>query len=337
MQQLQKLPTRQRKIVFYGLMIGGVVALVLITVWLIFGAINSQENRSSIPLGDGITVREFSQLLDDDAYPAAVSAGNGVIVTGSYQTGVLWTIDENGTATEIPGTRDAIGAVAGLAVAPDNTIYIVDQLDSDPRTGGGDVKRLSPEGEIDTLPAIPDEQGFVAPDDIMVDPAGNIYVSDRGRDEVWRFRNGEAVLWWKSPTVEGADTYAPTGLAYDASTDTILITDSSLDAIYRVSLDGTTTEVLYQHGNRPNTPTLDGITVMPDGTIYVAALGQDGIARLDNGELTYIAGLFRGPSDVDYNPADGNLYVTNFDSGSLVVPGLSPRLPFTIDQIGLGG
>ena len=78
-----------------------------------------------------------------------------------------------------------------------------------------------------------------------------------------------------------------------------------------------------------------GTLIEPDGTIYVAALTQDGIVRLDGDSLTYIAGLFRGSSDVDYSPTANALFVTNFDSGALVVPGLSPRLPFTIDVVRL--
>jgi sugar lactone lactonase YvrE len=337
MERLQKLSTGQRKIVFYLLMIGGVVALGAITLWLIFGAINSQDNQTSVGVAESVTVREYTQLPDNDAYPASVTVGGDAVTTGSYVTGTIWEINSDGTVREIPGTRDAIGSVVGLATGPDGTIYIVDQIDADPRTGGGDVKRLQTDSTLSNFADIPDERGFVAPDDVTVDSQGNVYVSDRGRDEVWRFDPaGSGVLWWKSPTIEGATEYAPTGLAYDASTDTILITDSSLNIIYRVSMDGATTETLYQHGTRPNEPVFDGITTAPDGTIYVAALAQDGVARLDGDTLTYVAGLFRGPSDVVFNPANGRLYVTNFDSGALVVPGLSPRLPFTIDEVTLG-
>jgi sugar lactone lactonase YvrE len=338
MQRIQQLPPGQRRAVFWGIMIGGVVALVLLTIWLIFGAINSQDDRDSLALAEGVTVRVYAELPGNDVYPAAVAALPQVgAITGSYQTGALWSIATDGTATEIASSREAIGAVAGLAVAPDGTLYIVDQLDADPRTGGGDVKKWSPNSAVMPFATIPDEQGFVAPDDVTVDAQGNVYVSDRGRDEVWRFNSDGSggVAWWTSPALEGAEQYAPTGLAYDSANDAILISDSSLNIIYRVSLDGANTEVVYQHGDRPDEPVFDGVTAAPDGTIYVAALGQDGIARVDGDSLTYIAGLFRGPSDVDYSPTANALFVTNFDSGALVVPGLTPRLPFTIDLVSL--
>ena len=337
-QRIQQLPQRQRRIAFWGIMIGGVLLLVLVTIWLIFGAINSQDNRDSVSLVEGITVKMYAKLPDDDAYPAAVvSKADGTVLAGSFKTGTIWSLAADGTVTEIPGTRDAIGAVSGLTVTPDGIVYIVDQDDADPRTSGGSLKKLASDGTITPFAGIDDGRGFVSPDDVTVDPAGNVYVSDRGRDEVWRFNldGTGGIAWWKSPEITGAKEYAPTGLAYDAAHKAILITDSSNNVIYRVSLDGATTETVYSHGDRPNAPVFDGITATLDGTIYVAALAQDGVARVDGDDLAYVAGLFRGPSDVDYSPSANALYVTNFDSGALVVPGLAPRLPFTIDVVNL--
>ena len=48
--------------------------------------------------------------------------------------------------------------------------------------------------------------------------------------------------------------------------------------------------------------------------------------------LVYIAGLFRGPSDVDYAAPD-KLYVTNWDQFSLAVTASKPSLPFALDVI----
>jgi DNA-binding beta-propeller fold protein YncE len=336
-QRLQQLPPMQRRIAFWGIIAGGVLALVVITVWLIFTTINSQDNRVSVSLLDGVTVKEYAQLPGDDAYPEAVAVNplTDTVLAGSFKTGTIWSINGDGNVTEIPGSHGAIGAVSGLAVGADGSVYIVDQVDADPRTSGGDLKKLSPDGTIDPFAGIADGQGFLTPDDVTVDLAGNVYVSDRGRDEVWRFDpdGSGGIAWWKSPEIAGAKEYAPTGLAYDPANNAVLITDSSNNIIYRVSLDGADTEVVYQHGTRPDAPPFDGITVTPDGIIYVAALARDGIARVDGDNLTYVAGLFRGSSDVDYAPAANALFVTNFDSGALVVPGLSPRLPFTIDEV----
>ena len=211
-------------------------------------------------------------------------------------------------------------------------------MDTDPRTGGGSVRRMAPDGTITIFAESFDERGFVAPDDVTLDANGYVYVSDRGRDEVLRFdpdgSNGAA--WWSPPLVEGVDAYEPTGLAYHPMLDAIIITDSVLNIVYAVPVsDSTLTETLYDHGSRANPPGFDGVTVTPDGVIYAAALGQNGVVRVEGGELTYIAGLFRGASDVDYSPLTDSLYVTNWNQTPLVIPGDRPQLPFALDVIDL--
>lgn len=326
--------------VFITIFGGGLMLIVAVTAILVVSTFQSGERASSVALHDDVTVSEFAALPDNDAYPAAVAvAPDGSVYTGSYVTGAVWKITPAGVVSEVPGTRDAIGAVAGLAVASDGTVYIVDQKDSDPRTSGGLVQRLNPDGSISAFATLEDSGGFIAPDDVALDAAGGVYVSDRGRDEVWRFsaEDGSGAVWWTPPPLSDADQVEPTGLAYDPVRDALLVTDGLNNLIYRVSVTTKTVETLYEHRDAPNPPGFDGLTVTPTGVIYVAALGQRGVAQLEtNGTLTYIAGLFRGVSDVDFAAPD-RLYVTNFDSYSLAVSLAEPSLPFALDVITLGG
>jgi sugar lactone lactonase YvrE len=341
LETIQRLPFAQRLVIFILFFGGGLLLIVILAIALIRNSLQQSGTRSqSVALVEGVTVREFAQLPDDDAYPAAVAvAADGRVYTGSFKTGVLWVIDSSGKVTEIPGSRDQIGAVAGLTVAPDGTVYIVDQNDSDPYTNGGSLKRLTADGTINDFASINDEQGLVTPDDVTLDTAGHVYVSDRGRDAVWRFDSDGSggAAWWTPPLLEDIERYEPTGLAYDAMHDALLVTDGLNDTLYRVPVaDPGAAELLYRHGTRPNSPGFDGLTVTPDGTIYIAALGQIGIARLEGDNLTYIAGLFRGPSDVDYSPVDQQLYVTNWDQYSLANTAVHPYLPFALDVIEFG-
>ncbi len=336
LRRIQRLPRAGRTLVFGLLMAGGVLLIGGITVGLILLSLNSGRDQS-VALMEGVTTREFAALPDEDAYPASVAVGpDGTVYTGSYVTGAVWSVTPDGTVSEMPGTRESIGAVVGLAVGPDGALYVIDRGDSNPLTLGGEVRRVEADGAVMRIASIEDGRGFLLPDDITFDAHNRFYVSDRGRAEVWRFETDGSggMAWWTAPEADSETRPAPTGLAYDPVSDAIIITDSNLDRIYRVLVQGGEDELLYEHRGTEQAPGLDGVTVGPDGTIYAAALGQNGLVRLnDTGELEYIAGVFRGISDVAY--FEGRIYAANFDSFSLLVPLVRPRLPFALDVVEL--
>jgi sugar lactone lactonase YvrE len=338
LRNIQRMPRGQRLVIFILIFGGGLALVAGLTALLYFNSIRAVPRSLGTALVEGLTVREYSRLPDNDSYPAAVAtAPDGTAYTGSYVTGTIWRISPDGTLQELSGTREGIGSVAGLSLDVAGNLLIVDITDADPQTNGGSLKRLNTDGSVSTLLTQPDAEGFVSPDDVTVDAAGLIYISDRGRDTVWRMNpDGSAVTaWWQPPALEGIQFYDPTGLAYDAANDAILISDGTTDSLYRVPVsDPANATLLYWHQGRPNPPGFDGLTVGADGSIYLAALAQRGIARLEENDLVYLAGLFRAPSDVDVLDAD-RLIVTNWDSFSLAVPAVPPNLPFALDVITL--
>lgn len=340
LQNILRLPRGQRLLIFALIFGGGLFVLVAVTVLLIRGSFTPTSRIQGQALGSDITVSQFAALPDDDAYPAALAvAADGRVYTGSYKTGKLWVITPQGEVSAVATTGEPLASITGLTAASDGGLYIVDQTDADPRTDGGSVKRMTADGTVTAFAQIADERGFISPDDVALDTSGHVYVSDRARAEVWRFDSDGSggVMWWIPPTLEAVEHYAPTGLAYDASRNALVVTDGINDTIYRVPVDAPDqSELLYWHKGRANPPGFDGLTVTPQGVIYVAALGQRGIARLDGETLTYIAGLFRGPSDVEYAAPD-KLYVTNWDQFSLAVTASKPSLPFALDVIQFGG
>jgi DNA-binding beta-propeller fold protein YncE len=301
--------------------------------WLLASRSFNPERMISVALIPEVTVRQFAALPDDNAYPSSVAvAPDGTVYTGSFGSGTIWSITPDGEVSEVPGTRDGIGALMALTVAPDGSLLVVDQEDTDPRSAGGKLIRVQ-DGTVSTFADI----GFIAPIDIAIDTAGHIYVSDSGGSGVWRIDadglNG--AIWWETPAQpEGSIHPAVTGLAYDALNDAIIVTDPEVNDVYRVSVSDGATETIYHHGERDNPPGFNGVTVTPDGTIYVAVLGQNGVAQVNDGRLDYIAGLFRGSSDVAY-AAPNRLYVANFDQTSIVLPVVRPQLPFALDVIEL--
>ncbi len=332
MENLRSATVWQRRLVFLLFFGGGIMALIAVTWLLANQAINGGQRAQGYGFIPGALVTEFATLPDDDSYPAAVAAApDGTIYTGSFATGAIWSITPDGVVSEVPGSRDEVGALMGIAVAPDGSLLVVDQLDTDPRSSGGKVLRLA-DGAATTFADV----GFTAPNDITLDAAGHVYVSDPGSNQVWRFDadGANGTVWWVPPATTGDTRRAITGLAYDPSRDAIVITDPELNDIFRVSLADNATELIYQHGDRQNPPGFDGATVTPDGTLYVAALGQNGIVQVNDGKLEYIAGRFRGASDVEF-VAPNLLYVTNFDQSSIVLPIVHAQLPFALDRIEL--
>jgi sugar lactone lactonase YvrE len=337
---MQSMSKPQRRFLFLTFFIGGLLLLVLLFVLLSFNSLNSAARTQGQALVPEVSVRPFAALPGNDAFPAVVTvAPDGWIYTGSFASGAVWAISPDGAqVNEVAGTREGIGAVSALAFLPDGTLLVLDVRDTDPRSAGGRVVRVQ-DGIVSAYADLPDDRGFVAPNDMVVTPDGALYVSDSGRNEVWRFAPesatvADARVWWTPP--RPADTPLPrsfiTGLAYDPFREALIITDPETNIVYRASLADGATEVLYEHGGREFPPGFDGATVTPDGALYVAAFGQNGIARVEDGELAYIAGLFRGASDVD-SDASGRLFVPNFDQSALIIPLVAPQLPFEIDMI----
>ena len=332
--------TRLRALMFLvGTVIVGVLVIVLITWWVI----GSAPRATAIVIDETITVSEYITLPDDDSYPASLAiASDGTLYTGSYKTGVVWSITSDGVITELTDTRDRIGAVSGLEVAPDGTLIILDRIDALDALGA--IIWRYADGELSSLVEIPydDRNGVVLPDDITVDGAGFIYMTDRDPARVLRYTpdglNQE--LWWTPTMALDGTIDAPTGLAYDALNDAILITGSNQDSIYRVSATSVDlsdalnkTELLYAD-TATNGYSFDGITVTASGDIYVALLNWNRVARLDGNTLVMLARDFRGASDVAYDADKDALIVTNWNQFSLGF-GTSPQLPFALDILDL--
>jgi len=332
--------TRFRAILFLLLsLLVGVIVIVLVTWWVIGSAPRSE----AFAVDESVTVAEYIQLPDDDSYPATlVMADDGTLYTGSYATGALWEITPDGVISEIIGVRDEVGSITGLDIAPDGALYILDRivaLDAE----GAIIWRYA-DGMLTSVVQIPNDEtvGVVLPDDIAVDSTGTIYISDRDPARVWRYSaEGENLgIWWTPPPATGNLNGAPTGLVYDASNDRILITDSNRDRIHAVpasasdlSEANSQSEIIYSDNNESEYG-LDGLDVTADGTIYVAMLNWNRVARLDGNMLTILARDFRGASDVVYDADKDALIVTNWNQFSLGF-GTSPQLPFALDIVDL--
>ncbi len=322
--------TRLRALFFLllALLIG--TALIVAMTWFVVG---SAPRSRSLAVAENVLVREFATLPGDEAYPAALAlAQDGTLYSGSYATGALWAIDLAGTVREISKADEQIGSVSGLDTA-DGALYILDRVT--PLDAQGAVVWRYEAGSLESVVEIPPDRvdGVMLPDDIAVDRDGIIYISDRNPPRVLRYSDSlrSFETFWQPDDISAA----PTGLAYDSFRHALLVTDSANDAIFRVPVDAAAaTELLFADLDERGYG-FDGIDVAPDSDVYLALLGWNRAARLQNGELLMLARDFRGASDVALDAGRARLYVTNWNQFSLGF-GTRPQLPFAIDVVKFG-
>ncbi|MFN8452235.1 MAG: hypothetical protein U0521_27470 [Anaerolineae bacterium] len=79
----------QRRLVFFLIFGGGLLGIVAITLLLITLSLNNGGRVVSVSLVPDVAVRQFAELPDDDAYPAAVAAALTARSAGSFATGAV--------------------------------------------------------------------------------------------------------------------------------------------------------------------------------------------------------------------------------------------------------
>ncbi|MCU0514605.1 MAG: SMP-30/gluconolactonase/LRE family protein [Anaerolineae bacterium] len=343
-QRIQALPQWQRIIIFVLLVLAVIVGLFLLTLAVAWWGINGTPRITPVTMQDAFTVREFAALPGDEAYPAALAlAADGTLYTGSYLTGDIWQISPAGTVTALPGTGAVIGSITGLALDAAGTLFVLDRLE--PLTPAGAILwRIDPGAAPQQITRISADPARL-PYDLALDAAGRLYVTyviEGGADIIARYdAAGSESQWWTAP-----QNATITGLAYDAAGERLIVANTRQNILYGlpVAADdpaGAVTEV-FVYGENRTPPGFDGLTVAPNGDIYVAALGLNRVARItpSTGELIYLAGAFRGSSRVAYDAARERLYVNNWEARSLlpervlfVELDVYPHLPFTVDVV----
>jgi len=327
---------RLRALLFLLLSLAFGAALIIAMTWFVVG---SPPRSQAVAIADDLSVAEFATLPEDDAYPAALAIDeDGILYTGSYETGALWSISPDGSVREIPGSRERIGAISGLDIAPDGALYILDRIA--PLNATGAVVWRYADGELASLFEISNEAFFgkVLPDDIAVDSDRRIYISDRLGHVLRYGQNGEPLgregqaYWWFAPCRQKCEI---TGIAFDRAKDALLIADPADEAVYRVDLtdDGAgDSSALLRGAEQKSDYGFDGVTVTPSGDVYIALLNWNRVARVEDGALVMLAKGFRGASDIAYDQARRRLYVTNWNQFGLAF-GTRPQLPFALDVI----
>ena len=160
----------------------------------------------------------------------------------------------------------------GLFIGPDDTVWATDD-------GTHSITQWSPAGELlQTIGGTPapiwSGEPFNRPTHAALSPvSGDLYISDGyGNARVHRYSAaGEHKLSWGEPGIDPGQFIRPHNVAIDAR-DRVLIADRECHRVQIFDADGNFLE-MWNNIHRP-----DGMTIGPDGNIYIGELnGMDGM------------------------------------------------------------
>ncbi|WP_440862356.1 NHL domain-containing protein, partial [Streptomyces capoamus] len=177
------------------------------------------------------------------AFPADVALGGGAILVADHANHRIRRIDGTGTLTTIAGdglrgfagdggeaVRARLGFPSALAVAPDGTVFVADEMNHrirriDPSgvidTVAGDGSRGDGEGDGDGGPAC--RARLNSPCAVAVDAVGRLYVGEAGVPRVRRI-DGDGLISTVvaasgraagSGAADAGEVFLPAGLAVD--------------------------------------------------------------------------------------------------------------------------
>jgi RHS repeat-associated protein len=267
------------------------------------------------------------------AYPQGVAfAPDGTLYFADTSHHMVWRVGKDGLLQHVaggangcapatlgdggPATSACLGAIFGIALAPDGSLYIADVNDFR-------IRRVRPDGIIETVAGTgaygntgdggPALQTAIYPYRLAVAPNGTVYFFQSQDVRVWRLSCDGLVLpvagtgqprYAGDPSGDGGPALAA---KLGAINDVAVGPDGSLyfldmydSRVRKVGPDGILTSVAATVGTLNNPK---GIDVGPDGQLYIADFQHSQIRVVGaGGALTTIAGTGAGAFSGDGGP-----------------------------------
>lgn len=233
---------------------------------------------------------------------------DGNIYVADTENNSLRRITPDGEVSTPNGQFDPDGYIFfrpnGVTVDIKGNMYVAD-------TGNSRIAKISPTGEVSFVTS-----QFKSPSGLTIDNNEALYFSDISNNSIY-------ILTPEGEIINLAPRYPfnnPRGIAVDP-TGQVYIADSGNNQILRISPDGQVvtlagSEAGFQDGTgdeaRFDNPI--GVALDPDGTVYVADMGNHRIRKIDSGgNVTTLAG-----SEAGFQEGIGGLALFNLPSGVAV-------------------
>ena len=307
---------------------------------------DTQENvadavRADVAPAESATpyrARVYTRLPDTPEGIGVDTQGN--LYASLFHTGQIVQLDEKGGYAHIAWIpsieQSGKGHVLGLASDTEDNLYVAYKARSkydrvgDPRhpacrdatdvTSG--LYRIDAETrEVTSVATRGDGWPFCFPDDVAVDDAGNVYLSDLTYAGIWKITpDGRVTLWSEHPLLHwSAEPYSgfPLGvnvIALDADQRNLYAATSGDPLVLRIPIqpDGAAGEpVVISRGHS----LLDGITLDEAGNIYVSEIYRNEIVGISPDGTRRVVVANKNLAPLDGNASlvvrDGVLYVAN--------------------------
>jgi sugar lactone lactonase YvrE len=172
----------------------------------------------------------------------------------------------------------------------------------------GTVSRINADGTVSIILS-----GLAGPEGLVVLPNGTLIIAEQHNQRLLSLAPN-ATFPSVLRRLPGTPSTAPCkdgvdGIAYDATSNTLIIPNSPIGEVYRMSLDGKTLTVLAKGITRPV-----GAAVDAHGTVYVADECGGALWRIAPGRPPVRTGGFGMLDDVVLDQ-HGNVLVTDLDPG----------------------
>ena len=237
-----------------------------------------------------------------------------------------------GSPTPGPATSSAMRYPQGLAVDPEGNLFIA--------SGSNVVLKIDTAGALsivagtgtygDPTPGPATSSALDCPNDVAVDPAGNLFIADTGNNVIEKVTPEGTLSIVAGTGTGGAPTPGPAtsselsspyGVAVDSSGN-LFIADMGNSVVEKVTLAAPLPHAITDTIDIQRMP--QGLAVSPDGTrLYATVVYPDGgeLRVINTATSTVLRSIAVGhfPIGVVVSPNGSRVYVANTDDGTVSV------------------